>query len=57
MVFRKKSVYIVVVINGGFEAQFHNKRGQNIETPKLKLLYSCAIFFMTSIVLNIFRER
>ena len=24
----KKSVYIVVVINGGFEAQFHNKRGQ-----------------------------
>ena len=28
VVFRKKSVYIVVVINGGFEAQFHNKRGQ-----------------------------
>lgn len=33
------------------------KEGKNIETPKLKLLYSCAIFFMTSIVLNIFRER
>lgn len=25
---KKVCMYIVVIINGGFEAQFHNKRGQ-----------------------------